>query len=220
MKLHATALLGLTVLLTACPQPTPPEPPPSPNPQTLYVTGKAPDAKNFQPVPLVWRENIDRQIGTMDVLHQVELNLTPELYKTGTNYTLQDWKDALGLLNCDVSKLNVENTRYTKVDLIYFKESVFHYPMWAGTSTPSGADREDRVEYTFSYVENEGRMWGSAACSNWRGNLEFDIHLQPGWNIVKGVYAWDPTRWERIGTSTQVTIPTPPRFEVDWLLLY
>lgn len=215
MKRIVPVLIGLTALLTACPQPETPKP--DPTTLTFTGTGSAPGATNTQAVPLTanfW--GTVHTIGTLNADKTVNVTLTPAMYDSSPAVTLQTWKQNAGT-DCDVSAFNVEkDTRYFSVtDANYESTATQDWFLRAGTITANG-NGTDTVQYhSFWYVKAAGKLSGQMTCGT--QVYTYDLNLQPGWNVVAVSYLRDSTTRLIQGAIARKIISTDNKFDSKWI---
>lgn len=213
MKRIVPVLIGLTALLTACPQPTPPV---DPTTISFTATGSAPTAANTQAVPLTttWG-NAQPSVGTLSADKKVNLTLAPALYDTAPEWTLQNWKD--GIKDCDTTKFTIEkNARYVAFTNFYYERSDTQDRfMRAGTIVNNSDGTQTVTYYTFWFVKTAGKASGSITCGT-QGNT-YDLTLNPGWNVATTTYVRDATTRVVQGPYVHKSVPTDYKLESNWI---
>lgn len=208
MKRIVPVLIGLTALLTACPQPTPPI-----DPLTLSFTGTG--STTFKPAATTTLVGLDENnnevasIGTLSTDGTVNVTITPGMIPTLKTSPIKEF----GIAGCTGQPVGPENMTYYYFNRAYLKGTSTSVVPNTFETTPDGI--RHHIQNGYLYINQAGRVTGSFQCPDFVGPVEHTLDLKAGWNHVEMRYTYDPST-KKYGNYSQIVATQPNVYTGPW----
>lgn len=159
---------------------------------TLTLSGKVTNGPAISAdTPITWMYNGANPVGTLSTSKNVEVKIGGDLISRFNGNSLESWKNAKVGGECNVSGVTVEDAKFISISRFYFPVGADQYYLQPAKDVINMDGTSTRTRNLFIYAYSAGAMKGSKICGGEVFN--YDLKLQPGWNIVDEVITFSPS---------------------------